>query len=140
MPKLKPSMSMTRKARAAAGLAPPPAVHGAVKGVNPDLKPEKQAMREAKTKVVTPLKASSRNVLTPHSSPGLSSSASTPDKFYTPSTTPQISSPNDLRARLKKAILENRPLYLPSGDNDQHSKVQTGLNPLRLQLNDKLPS
>ena len=35
------------------GQAPPPAVHGAVKGVNPDLKPETQAARA----VSTPAKA-----------------------------------------------------------------------------------
>ena len=29
---------MTRAARAAGGVAPPPAVHGAVKGVNPNLR------------------------------------------------------------------------------------------------------
>ena len=34
---------MTRVQRAAAGIAAPPPVHGANKGVNPNLKPEKQA-------------------------------------------------------------------------------------------------
>ena len=43
----------TRSSRAASGQAPPPAVHGAVKGVNPNLKPETQAARA----VSTPAKA-----------------------------------------------------------------------------------
>ena len=34
---------MTRVQRAAAGIAAPPPVHGANKGVDPSLKPEKQA-------------------------------------------------------------------------------------------------
>ena len=34
---------MTRVQRAAAGIAVPPPVHGANKGVDPNLKPEKQA-------------------------------------------------------------------------------------------------
>ena len=34
---------MTRVQRAAAGIAAPPPVHGADKGVDPNLKPEKQA-------------------------------------------------------------------------------------------------
>ena len=46
---------MTRKARAQAGLAPPPSVHGAVKGVNPNHKPETQAHRSGKP--VTKFKA-----------------------------------------------------------------------------------
>ena len=51
---------MTRKARAQAGLAPPPSVHGAVKGVNPNLKTETQAHRSSKpiAKFRTPVKAS----------------------------------------------------------------------------------
>ena len=76
---------MTRRARAAAGEAPPPAVHGAVKGVNPNLKPETQAQRAAKVKprVVTPVQATPKQptMLTPHNSPGPSSTTLTPDKF-----------------------------------------------------------
>ena len=90
---------MTRAARAAAGVAPPPAVHGAVKGVNSNLRPETQALRAARQpiKTSTPMKAMSKPMLTPHSSPGPSSVTSTPDKFYT--TVP-------LLANLHQAILE----------------------------------
>ena len=105
---------MTRKARAQAGLAPPPSVHGAVKGVNPNLKPETQAHRSSKSiaKFKTPVKATPKAMplLTPKPSPSPSSVASTPDKFFTPESTPIKTPHHDLRARLKRALQENRPL------------------------------
>ena len=133
---------MTRAARAAGGVAPPPAVHGAVKGVNPNLKPETQALRAARQpiKTSTPVKAMSKPMLTPHSSPGPSPVASTPDKFYTPSTTPLKPSPDNIRAKLQKAIRENKPLYELSNKAGKQSPTDSGLNPLKLQFNDKLPA
>ena len=135
---------MTRKARAQAGLAPPPSVHGAVKGVNPNLKPETQAHRSGKpvAKFKTPVKASPKAllVLTPKSSPSPSSVASTPDKFFTPKSTPIKTPHDDLRARLKRALQENRSLSNLSKDNDKHPTTNPGLHPLRLQFRDKQPS
>ena len=98
---------MTRRARAQAGMAPPPAVHGAVKGVNPNLKPETQAHRAAKTPVRnTQVKASPRPtpMLTPQTTPKVPSNMSTPGTFFTPGTTPNQTSQQDLRARLQRAI------------------------------------
>ena len=134
---------MTRAARAAAGVAPPPAVHGAVKGVNPNLRPETQALRAARQpiKTSTPVKAMSKPMLTPHSSPGPSSVTSTPDKFYTP----QCHS----SANLHQTILEpNCRKQLGRINHYMHCQIKLvnnlqqtfGLNPLKLQFNDKLPA
>ena len=135
---------MTRKARAQAGLAPPPAVHGAVKGVNPNLKPETQALKAAKTpvKMHTPVKVIPRpnSMLTPNNIPSIPSTQSTPESFYTPGKTPIQTPSQDLRARLQRAILENRPLSGQPGDKGKQSILHTGLNPLKLEFNDKLPS
>ena len=135
---------MTRKARAQAGLAPPPSVHGAVKGVNPNLKPETQAHRSRKPVAIfkTPVKASPKALpmLTPKSSPSPSSLASTPDKFFTPKSTPIKTPHDDLRARLKRGLQENRPLSNLSKDNDKHTTTNPGLHPLKLQFRDKQQS
>ena len=135
---------MTTKARAQAGLAPPPAVHGAVKGVNPNLKPETQALKAAKTpvKMHTPVKVIPRptSMLTPKNTPSIPSTQSTPESFYTPGKTPIQTPHQDLRARLQRAILVNRPLSSQPGDKDKQSGLHTGLNPLKLEFNDKLPS
>ena len=134
---------MTRKARAQAGLAPPPAVHGAVKGVNPNLKPETQAHKAAKTppKMHTPVNVIPRPtpMLTPKNTPSIPSTQSTPESFYTPGKTPIQTPHQHLRARLQRAILENRPLSTQPGDKGKQSNLHTGLNPLKLQFNDKLP-
>ena len=37
------------------------------------------------------------------------------------------------------SLLENRPLSTPTGDKGKQSRLQSGLNPLKLQFNDKLP-
>ena len=135
---------MTRKTRAQAGLAPPPSVHGAVKGVNPNLKPETQAHRSSKpiAKFKTPVKASPKvmPMLTPKPSPSPSSVASTPDKFFTPKSTPIKTPHHDLRARLKRALQENRPQSNLSNDNGKHSDTNPGLHPLRLQFRDNQQS
>ena len=135
---------MTRKARAQAGLAPPPSVHGAVKGVNPNLKPETQAHRSDKpmAQFKTPVQASPKALpmLIPKSSPSPSSVASTPDKFFTPKSTPIKTPHDDLRARLKRALQEYRHLSNLSKDNGKHSDTSPGLHPLRLQFRDSQQS
>ena len=134
---------MTRKARAEAGLAPPPSVHGAVKGVNPNLKPETQAHGSDKTPVQakTCVNASPKIIpmLTPRNSPCPSSNASTPERFFTPKSSPIRTPKHDLRARLQRAIMEDRPLSNLSKDNGKHTHSSTEQNSLRLQFSDKLP-
>ena len=79
-------------------------------------------------------------MLTPKSSPSPSSVASTPDKFFTPKSTPIKTPHDDLRARLKRALQENRPLSNLSKDIGKHSETNPGLHPLRLQFRDNQQS
>ena len=55
---------MTSVQRAAAGIAAPPPVHGANKGVNPNLKPERQAARSLKSQVPIQTRTSGENDVT----------------------------------------------------------------------------
>ena len=82
-------------------------------------------------------------MLTPKSSPSPSSVASTPDKFFTPQSTPIKTPHHDLRGRVKRALQENRPLSNLSKDNGKHGKhsdTNPGLHPLRLQFRDNQQS
>ena len=90
----------------------------------------------------TPVKVIPRPtpMLTPKNIPRIPSTQSTPESFYTPGKTPIQTPSQDLRARLQRAILENRPLSGQPGDKGKQSILHTGLNPLKLEFNDKLPS
>ena len=102
-------MVATRSGTSAAGIKLPP-VHGAQKGVDPDLKPEKQAKSTKvllKLTIQTPIKSPAQTPVT-ISTPA--SSLKTPGSAKTPRTTPR--SLPDTPARTYSPVVAQTPIGL----------------------------
>ena len=103
---------MTRVQRAAAGIAAPPPVHGANKGVNPNLKPEKQAAGST-SRSQAPIQTTTKvdDVTSSSSTPMLTSPG--PD----PAGNPRNRSQNDISS----APLINQNLVQGTRISDPHN-------------------
>ena len=115
---------LTRTQRIQKGLAPPPKVHGAVKGVDPNVKPEVQARRKTFHSPSTPGR---KFPISPARTPGTVGSPSTP--FVTP--------PSSVR-RSPLISSQKGVLAIPTGSETIGSGKQSGKRP-RLNQSAPLP-
>ena len=115
---------LTRTQRIQKGLAPPPKVHGAVKGVDPNVKPEVQARRKTFHSPSTPGR---KFPISPARTPGTVGSPSTP--FVTP--------PSSVR-RSPLISSQKGVLAIPTGSETIGSSKQSGKRP-RLNQSAPLP-
>ena len=144
---------MTRAQRALSGQAPPPKVHGATKGVDPNVKPEVQARRKTFQSSSPP----GRKIPIPSArTPGVASSPSTP--FVTPPSTlkgfPLISPQKNALAKTsgsgtirsakqlttRPKLDQRNPLPRLTFDEDPPAQVQSPAAEKPQHVNHSLPS
>ena len=104
---------MTRVQRAAAGIAAPPPVHGANKGVDPNLKPEKQAAGST-SRSQAPIQTTTRQV------DDVTSSSSTP-MLTSPGPDPAGNPRNRSQNDISSAPLINQNLVQGTRISDPHN-------------------